>query len=166
MPELPAQKNHKGKKMKIRLFLFAVLFLGLSSPLLAHDLLLVHEHNGCDQTAAFPWEELPPGRTWQANVDLSQCTPEELGYFLFYGIENVNKRIKPIKVGSGLVLKVINMTTGKVSYLKNGKKNDPQRILSYLDQPSNILLTLENNGRKSTRIRVSWSKVSIAPAPE
>ncbi len=144
--------------MKIRSLVLAVALLAFGSSGWAQELLIAPNTTGCQAFMPYAWFDLAPGAKWQATVDLSGCTTNDLGWFDYYGFIMRPSGADSLLVRDGIVLKVRDLSTGE-GFACTSAGQVAETIIISVTQPTRYILTAENTGRKKQTIRVTWSKL-------
>ena len=132
-----------------------IAFVGLA--LAQNQEMFIEDNDGCQELAPFVWTELAPGEMWQATVDLSQCTSDELGWFRYYGYIARRTRANTLTKRDNIVLGVFDLGTGQ-SYGFTDTKGKDRYIRMEMLQPTRLLLSAQNLGRKNAKIRLTCAR--------
>jgi hypothetical protein len=141
----------KHRWLILALFLCAV-------PAMAEDpeLLIPPDDDGCQSYLPYAWVTINPGETWVAPADLTRCSSEEMGSFLYYAYVASRSNSRTVTLKDKLVLKATDLVTGEV-FSYGGRRGDPQRIVAKAYGPCMFELSVENHGRSAQKIRVTWN---------
>lgn len=104
---------------------------------------------GCEYLMSTNIFELAPGESVVVDLDVSQCTTQQLGAFLYYGyhIKGKNKSV-PLTSDDDVLLACTNMTTLEEMSTDGGP------ILTELQRPTVLTLYAENMSRRSMKLRL------------
>ncbi len=145
--------------MKSRSMLIAAALLVAGGWAAAQEMFIPYDTDGCATYAPFTWTEVVPGGVWQATVDLSQCTADQLGMFRYYGYIVRNNSADTLKSRYGFMLMARDLGTGQ-EYTLGGRKGD-DHIMVKVDRPTTIQLIAENRGRTTEKIRLTWVREQL-----
>ena len=139
----------------------ALLMLGSSPSVVAgpEDAeLLTFGMPGCDHTAQTNHFELGPGQSVHLVLDLSQCPEEYLGGLLYFGYKSTKNSSRPLSKNDGVLLEIMEMST--LQPLKPADYDgtgDMGFVYIQLDYGTLFILSAENTGRKTLRLRLRSS---------
>ena len=104
---------------------------------------------GCEYMMSTNIFELDPGESVVIDLDVSQCTPQQLGSFLYYGyhIKGKNKSV-PLTANDDVLLTCTNMRSLEEMSTNGGP------MLMELQAPTVLTLYAENLNRKRMKVRL------------
>jgi len=147
--------------MKFRLFVVAVaLVAAVASANAAETLLTNPTDDGCELYMPYVWIDLAPGQTWSVDVNLSQCSTLDLGWFRYYGHDATNRQFDTLRVRDGIVLKTQDMTTKESCTPTATQGKEEVYCMVEVDQPTRIHLTATNTSNKTKHVRMTWVSMS------
>ena len=142
--------------MKYRVLVALVAFFAAVGTAGAADMLITPPADGCDRYCPYVWVELAPGQTWSVDIDLSQCSADELGMFRYYGHINQGKKTGTIRTSDGVSLSVEDLSTAQdFISTASGRKAEEYVVVS-VDQPTTLRLSATNETKKKKMVRMTW----------
>lgn len=144
--------------MKYRALVAVAAFLAAIGTAGAADMLIATDTSGCQTYAPYAWVELARGQTWSAEVDLTQCSSEELGWFWVYGHITTGRQSDALKLKHRIVVTAEDMSS-KVVYAFSAKSPKSQiMIMTPIAGATKVRLTATNTSNKKKKIRLTWNK--------
>jgi hypothetical protein len=141
-----------------------VLLLGLGTPERASAVdafVTNYGYPGCEHSISTNHFYIAPGEVFEFWVDLSQCTPSDLGGVLFFGYKTTKNQSRQLEIRDGIALKILDPATREeIDYELYGGYNGAGRLEHVYMQmagPGKLLLSAENTLRRETlkiRLRV------------
>jgi hypothetical protein len=135
-------------KMTVRTFAIALLFLGVTGVPHAEEFEVHTWYGACEELMSTNHFELPAGESVGITVDLTDCAPEQLGGFLFFGYTTNKTSSRPLTSKDRILLNCTDLRTGEAVSSQSGS------IYLEVDEPGAFLLEAVNMGRKMKTIRL------------
>jgi hypothetical protein len=133
--------------MTVRALAVAFVFLGAATAPHAGEMDVFTWYGACEELMSTNHFELPPGESVGINVDLTECTPEQLGGFLFFGYKTNKTSSRTLTSKDRILLTCTDLRTGETVSSNSGS------IYLEVDEPGGFVLEAVNMGRKTTTIR-------------
>lgn len=142
--------------MRFRALIVVLVLLGTVGLADAQELMITQDPGGCQLYAPYAWVEIPGGGTWTAEVDLRECSMEQLGWFWVYGYITTGTKSDALKIGDKVVVSAEAASEG-VRHTFDAKSPQTQIMLMMpVAAPTKILLRATNESRKKKKIRLTW----------